>query len=90
MSVSDDDVTRRRAAEAGLDVKRFDSCLDSGRLAPVWERDRAEGVRLGVTATPTFFINGRMVRGAVPLTAFTEIIDEELDRARGAQRFALR
>jgi protein-disulfide isomerase len=71
---------KRRAAEMSLDTHRFDTCLDSGRFAAAWQQDREEGQRFGVSATPTFFINGRMVRGALPLQAFEDVIDEELRR----------
>jgi len=38
--------------------------------------------RLGVTGTPSFFINGRVLFGARPLEAFTKVIEEELSRSR--------
>lgn len=38
--------------------------------------------RLGARGTPTSFINGRNVRGAQPLQAFVQVIDEEMTRAR--------
>jgi predicted DsbA family dithiol-disulfide isomerase len=43
---------------------------------PSEEQKRAE--RIG---TPTFFINGRLLIGAQPFSAFERIIEEELDRA---------
>jgi protein-disulfide isomerase len=39
------------------------------------------GTALGVSSTPSVFINGRMVSGAQPYETFTAIIDEELERA---------
>jgi len=36
----------------------------------------------GVTGTPAFYINGRMISGAQPFEAFKKIIDEELARGR--------
>ena len=71
---------KRRAAEIGLNTVRFDECLDSGKFSATWQQNRAEGQGYGVSATPTFFINGRMITGARPLEAFAEIIDEELAR----------
>ena len=38
----------------------------------------AEGKRLGVTGTPTFYVDGRELVGAVPYDNFTKTIDEEL------------
>ena len=46
-----------------------------------------EGNRLGVTSTPSFFINGRMLVGAAGYDAFSKIIDEELANT-AAQRTA--
>jgi protein-disulfide isomerase len=37
-------------------------------------------VKAGVSGTPAFFINGRLLSGAQPLEAFKAVIDEELDR----------
>jgi protein-disulfide isomerase len=45
------------------------------------QQDLNEGARLGLTGTPTFFINGREISGNQPLEAFEAIIDEELSRA---------
>jgi len=42
----------------------------------------AELSAVGVAATPAFFINGRFLSGAQPVTAFRTIIDEELALAR--------
>jgi hypothetical protein len=37
--------------------------------------------QLGVGATPSFFINGRFMSGAMPIDNFTALIDEELKKA---------
>jgi len=37
-----------------------------------------EGNRLGVSGTPTFFINGRVLSGAQPIERFVQVIEEEL------------
>ena len=39
------------------------------------------GTALGVSSTPSVFINGRIISGAQPYETFTAIIDEELERA---------
>lgn len=70
------------AAGLGLDTAKFNACLDSGRYASEWQEDVAEGKRYGVSSTPTFLINGRMLSGARPYQAFTEMIEEELSRAK--------
>lgn len=73
---------KRRAADIGLDTARFNDCLDSGRHAAGWQLDRALGQRLGVSATPTFFINGRMVAGALPFESFRDVVSDELERRK--------
>jgi protein-disulfide isomerase len=40
-----------------------------------------EGSRLGVTGTPTFFINGRLLVGNQPIGEFQKVIDRELSRS---------
>ena len=49
---------------------------------PFVQRDLIDGVQLGVTGTPTFFINGRQVSGNQPLEAFGAILDEELGQTK--------
>jgi len=49
------------ASELALDRPRFDSALDSGKFAKMVQRDIEEGMKLGINATPTVFINGRRV-----------------------------
>jgi len=67
-----------RAAELGLDLVRFERDLDSGRFKVIVQKDVAEGRRLGVTGTPTFFVNGRRLVGAQPLEVFKQVVEEEL------------
>lgn len=68
------------AGETGLDAVAFAACLDSGRHEGASERGMEEGARNGVSGTPAFFINGRMVVGAQPFEAFAQVIDDELER----------
>jgi protein-disulfide isomerase len=50
------------AGQLGLDVKRFQDALVSGKFADKVQRDLQDGYRLGVNSTPTVFINGKRVR----------------------------
>ncbi len=62
----------------GLDMAKFQSCLDGGTYTEQVAADMAAGSAAGVSGTPAFFINGRFVNGALPFEAFKEVIDEEL------------
>jgi protein-disulfide isomerase len=68
------------AKSLGLEVASFQACLDSGKHRERVERNHADGVKAGVSGTPAFFINGRLLSGAQPLEAFKAVIDEELER----------
>jgi protein-disulfide isomerase len=69
---------KAHARALGLDPLVFDRCLDSGRMAPVVEKNRRLGESVGVNSTPSFFVNGRLLTGAQPFERFLEIIDYEL------------
>ncbi|MFQ5665503.1 MAG: thioredoxin domain-containing protein [Candidatus Binatia bacterium] len=53
------------AARVGLDVPRFTGCLGSSTARARVERDAQEGAELGIDSTPTIFINGRRIKGAL-------------------------
>ncbi len=69
------------ARELGLDMVRFRAALDTGVYRAQIQADVKDAAVLGVTGTPTFFINGRPVHGNQPLRVFAEVVDEELVRA---------
>jgi len=72
----------RMAGEVGLDMDQFRAYLDSDQGNDIIERDQALATAVGARGTPHFFITGRRLRGAQPLNAFQEIINEELALAR--------
>jgi len=74
----DVDSLKGYAQQLGLDTDVFNECLDSGQYASEIQKDLTEGQSYGVTGTPTFFINGRLLRGAKPFSAFQAMIEEEL------------
>ena len=67
------------ATELGLQQSAFDVCLNSGRFRQEVAKDLQDGLKLGITSTPTFFINGRPLVGAQPLAAFQALIDRMLE-----------
>jgi protein-disulfide isomerase len=68
------------AKELGLQQPAFDGCLTSGRFREHITKDVQDGLQLGITSTPTFFINGRPLIGAQPLANFQALIDKLLVR----------
>ena len=74
----DDADLRGRASKLGLDGSAFASCLASGRHDAAIQASLAQGEGLGVTGTPAYFVNGRMISGARPIESFAEVIDGEL------------
>jgi protein-disulfide isomerase len=73
------------AGEVGLDQAKFDQCLEKAEFKAGIDKDIADGNEAGVTGTPAFFINGRMLSGAQPFEKFKEVIDEELARSKSAK-----
>lgn len=71
------------SGEAGIDSGKLTACIaDDGSLGRI-QRDGEEAENLGVRATPTLFVNGRIVVGAPPADAFAKILDEALAEASG-------
>ena len=84
----DDASLKRYAEQVGLDRKKFDSELDSGKYFDQINRDLQHGLWLGVDATPSIFVNGRRVPSitkdgvkAAIETALTEIRQESLRKS---------
>ncbi len=66
------------AAELGLNAAKFKAALDSGKYKKHVEDDAKLAGTIGATGTPTFFVNGKSVVGAVPFDQFKTTIDAEL------------
>ncbi len=66
------------AKELNLDAAKFDPCLQQDKTLQRVISDTQEGRQVGVTGTPTFFINGKPLVGAQPLQAFQQAIDAAL------------
>ena len=74
-------VLKNYAKELQLNETLFNSRLDSGYFGQQVKKEYDEGQKLGITGTPTFFINGRRLSGAQPFSEFKKIIDSELAKA---------
>ena len=66
------------AQEIGLNMDKFKAALDTNKFKPQVEADMAVAKELGATGTPSFFVNGRKLRGAQPFESFKKLIDEAL------------
>ena len=73
-------ITYGFAAELGLNMAKFKADVKGDCQARIAE-DGRQLAQLGVAATPSFFINGRFLSGAMPLEQFTAVVDEELKKA---------
>lgn len=73
-----DDAMSALAKAAKLDAKKLVSCMNGGTKKTIVESEMSEGNSVGVTGTPAFFINGRLLGGAFPFASFKEVIDMEL------------
>ena len=73
---------KQYAAELGLDVGLFSSCLESGRFYQEVQDDVDDAVAAGVNAAPAFFVNGLMINGAVPYERFVELVELALEETQ--------
>ncbi len=62
------------ALEVGLDITKFNECFEGRKYKDEIEVDRADGIAAGVVGTPTFFINGKKIAGAIPMQLWEQIL----------------
>ncbi len=75
-----DERLKQLAGDAGLDVPTFVADVAAHRFKERVERDVSDGNRLGILATPAFYVNGRFVEDASD-TALEAAVQDALDRA---------
>ncbi|MCC7417314.1 MAG: thioredoxin domain-containing protein [Acidobacteria bacterium] len=73
---------KQAAADLGLDTAAFDACVAGRTYRDDVDADIAAADAAGISGTPAFFINGRILSGAQPFEAFKKVIDEELASKR--------
>ena len=66
------------ASSLGVDMTKYSACLVDPSTESEIKEDIQQGQAVGVSGTPAFFINGRMISGARPLEDFVDIINEEI------------
>ncbi|MEZ4417395.1 MAG: thioredoxin domain-containing protein [Gemmatimonadota bacterium] len=78
-------IFERVAREAGLDASAFQACMGNRDVEEPVRFANDVARRAGVRGTPTFYVNGYPVQGALPLEAFSEFFDRLLEaEAEGA------
>jgi protein-disulfide isomerase len=63
------------AQKLGLEMGAFNDCFTSSKYAARVKQDGLDGAKAGVQATPSFVINGKLLEGAQPFSAFKTEID---------------
>jgi protein-disulfide isomerase len=72
------------AKKIGLNVARWKKDKESPQIAAAIEKDARYGLEVGADGTPSFFINGKLVAGALPIEVFKTIIDDQIVKAKAA------
>lgn len=80
--ITKDSDLKDMAVNAGLDSQKFNTCYDANKDEAKLAKWYEEGVGRGVDSTPTFFINGQKLIGALPFDDFKKAIDEKLNQAQ--------
>lgn len=68
------------ASDLGLKTDEFKACLGSDASAEVVRKDLQQGTQADVQGTPTFFVNGKIVRGLKSFDDFRKVIDQALSQ----------
>ena len=68
------------AKQVGVNAAKFKTCLDNEKYKKEVAKDIADGSKAGINGTPAFLINGNLLSGAQPFSAFEKIIEAELKK----------
>lgn len=66
---------RDYARRVGLDLDRYNSCMETKHAQPLVDADHAEGDRIGVNGTPAFVVNGRLLPSVLRYDDIKAIVD---------------
>ena len=73
---------KKYATEVGLDAAALEAALNSNKYAAAVKADTEDASKAGISGTPSFLINGKLVVGALPIDAFKKEIDAALAAAK--------
>ena len=77
---------RNTAETLKLDLTQFDACVNSDESREAVAKDKREGSRWGITSTPTFVVNGKILPGAIDFETFKSLVERELTSVRTTSR----
>lgn len=77
---------KQEAQALKLDTAAFDKCLDSGEQRAAVKSDTLEGQKLGLSGTPSFFVNGHFMSGAIGYAKLQETVLQELAASNAEKR----
>ena len=66
------------AQEIGLDVPRWEKCTNDPAQKQEIQKDIGDGSAAGISGTPGFIINGKLISGAQPFSVFQQVIEAEI------------
>lgn len=72
--VLDSATLERLAAASGVDIEAFQTCMSNGTYRDAVTKDFELGQKMGIKGTPTFYVNGARVSGAIPRDQLEELI----------------
>ena len=78
---ADKQIFERYAEKLGLDMNRFKEDVSSDAVKARVNRDKNSGTKLGVSGTPTFFLNGEKIQNPANYEAFKALIQAKIVKA---------
>lgn len=74
------------AGENGVDAAKLGRCMETRETEPDVDRNQKEGIALGVSSTPTIFVNGRKLEGTLEWAVLEQLIKFELAYETGSRK----
>lgn len=76
------EIFNKYAQQLGLNVDQFKKDFSSGKVNDAINADLAEGNKLGVTGTPSFYLNGKKIEVNNDVASFKKVIDAEIAKQK--------
>jgi protein-disulfide isomerase len=73
------------AKDLGLDLNQFKKDLNAKEVRGLVQADYLSGLEQGISSTPTFFVNGKMMPNPGSITEFAKLIDLSLEEATASK-----